>query len=64
MTELDKLILHLQNLVKSNKTTVTLDAKFLLEIVSALPKDVVKTQETANMLIDVDGGDFHESTDR
>lgn len=62
MTDREKLILHLQNLLKSNKNTATLDVKFLLSILNALPKDTpVPVQKNNNTGIDVDGGSFCDS---
>lgn len=60
MTEREKLILHLQNLLKSNTKSATLDVTFLLNILNALPKDQANEQVTRvdKISIEVDGGDF------
>ncbi len=60
MTEREKLILHLQNLLKSNTKSATLDVTFLLNILNALPKDHANEQVTRvdKISIEVDGGDF------
>lgn len=59
MTEREKLILHLQNLLKSNKNTATLDVKFLLGILNALPEPPASKPATIpNNTVSVDGGSF------
>jgi hypothetical protein len=62
MTEREKLILHLQNLLKSNKNTATLDVKFLLGILNALPEPpAIKPATVPNNTFNVDGGSFGDS---
>jgi hypothetical protein len=59
MTEREKLILHLQNLLKSNKNTATLDVKFLLGILNALPEPPAsKPTAIPDNTVSVDGGSF------
>lgn len=61
MTEREKLILHLQNLHKSNTKKATLDVAYLLEILNALPTvEVKKPALLQNTQVDVDGGSFAE----
>jgi hypothetical protein len=61
MTEREKLILHLQNLYKSNTRKATLDVVYLLEILNALPAtEVKKPVLLQNTQVDVDGGNFTE----
>lgn len=61
MTEVEKLILHLQNLSNSNTKKVTLDVQFLLEILNALPKSDTNTaKKQVAELFNVDGGSFHD----
>lgn len=62
MTDREKLILHLQNLLKTNSKTATVDVKFLLGILNALPKEPVKEQVVRfnNISLDLDGGDFSD----
>jgi hypothetical protein len=63
MTEREKLILHLQNLLKSNKHTTTLDVRFLLGILNALPDSAISKQSTPNNALSVDGGTFYDNAD-
>lgn len=59
MTEREKLILHLQNLHKSNIKNATLGVAYLLEILNALPAVVEpKKPKFQDTQIDVDGGTF------
>lgn len=61
MTELEKLILHLQNLLKSNSKTATLDVKYLLTVLNALPNTEVKREALPQSTsVEVDGGSFRE----
>lgn len=62
MTDREKLILHLQNLLKKNSKTATVDVKFLLEILNSLPKEQVKDPVVRfdNVSLDLDGGDFSD----
>ncbi len=62
MTDREKLILHLQNLLKTNSKTATVDVKFLLGILNALPEEPVKEQVVRfnNISLDLDGGDFSD----
>lgn len=61
MTEREKLILHLQNLLKSNTKSATLDVKYLLKILDALPKTVEDTLTTKlDNVVNVDGGSFYD----
>lgn len=61
MTEHEKLILHLQNLLRSNTRKATLDVAYLLEILNALPNVEVKQPvRLQNTQVDVDGGTFSE----
>jgi hypothetical protein len=61
MTDREKLILHLQNLLKSDKNTATLDVKFLLEILNALPEPLASKPATTTIdIVSVDGGDFYD----
>ena len=64
MTEREKLILHLQNVLKSNKNTTTLDVRFLLGILNALPDSAISNQSKYNNTVNVDGGTFYDNTDR
>ena len=59
MTEREKQILHLQNLLKSNTKSATLDVEYLLKILDALPKTVEDTLTTKlDNVVNVDGGSF------
>jgi hypothetical protein len=61
MTEREKLILHLQNLLKSNTKSATLDVAYLLKILDALPKTVEDTLTTKlDNVVNVDGGSFYD----
>lgn len=61
MTEREKLILHLQNLLKSNTKNATLDVEYLLKILDALPKTVEDTLITKpDNVVNVDGGSFYD----
>lgn len=61
MTEREKLILHLQNLLKSNTKSATLDVEYLLKILDALPKTVEDTLTTKlDNVVNVDGGSFYD----
>jgi hypothetical protein len=61
MTELEKLILHLQNLLKSNTKSATLDVKFLLKILDALPATDYNISSTnLDNVVSVDGGSFYD----
>jgi hypothetical protein len=61
MTEREKLILHLQNLLKSNTNSATLDVKFLLKILDAMPA-TDHNSSTINLdnIVNVDGGSFYD----
>lgn len=60
MTEREKLILHLQNLLKSNTKSATLDIEYLLKILDALPNTVRNTLTTKlDNVVNVDGGSFY-----
>ena len=58
MTDRERLILHLQNLAKSNSKVATFDVIFLLGILDALPKEQVKPVVTRldKLSIDIVGG--------
>ena len=61
MTEREKLILHLQNLLKSNTKSATLDVEYLLKILGALPKTVEdKLTTKLDNVVNVDGGSFYD----
>jgi hypothetical protein len=61
MTEREKLILHLQNLLKSNTKSATLDVKFLLKILDALPATDYNISSTnLDNVVSVDGGSFYD----
>ena len=61
MTEREKLILHLQNLLKSNTKSATLDIEYLLKILDALPNTVRNTLTTKlDNVVNVDGGYFYD----
>jgi hypothetical protein len=61
MTEREKLILHLQNLLKSNTKSATLGVEYLLKILDALPTTVNDTLTTKlDNAVNVDGGSFHD----
>ena len=61
MTEREKLILHLQNLLKSNTKSATLDIEYLLKILDALPNTVRNTLTTnLDNVVNVDGGSFYD----
>jgi hypothetical protein len=61
MTEREKLILHLQNLLKSNTKSATLDVEYLLKILDALPSTVRNTLTTKlDNVVNVDGGSFYD----
>jgi hypothetical protein len=61
MSEREKLILHLQNLLKSNTKSATLDVEYLLKILDALPKTVEDTLTTKlDNVVNVDGGSFYD----
>ena len=61
MTEREKLILHLQNLLKSNTKSATLDVEYLLKILDALPNTVRNTLTTKlDNVVNVDGGSFYD----
>jgi len=61
MTEREKLILHLQNLLKSNTKSATLDIEYLLKILDALPNTVRNTLTTKlDNVVNVDGGSFYD----
>ena len=61
MTEREKLILHLQNLYKTNTKKATLDVAYLLEVLNALPDiEVKKPAPLRDTQVDVDGGTFAE----
>ena len=61
MSKREKLILHLQNLLKSNTKSVTVDVTFLLEVLNALPDiEVKKSVPLRDTQVDVDGGTFAE----
>jgi hypothetical protein len=61
MTEREKLILHLQNLYKTNTKKATLDVAYLLEVLNALPDiEVKKPAPLRDTQVDVDGGTFTE----
>jgi pantothenate kinase-related protein Tda10 len=63
MTDRDKLILHLQNLAKSNTKSATLDVMFLLGVLNALPKEQPKpiVPRLDKMGVEIDGGSFGDS---
>lgn len=59
MSNREKLILHLQNLLKSNTKSATIDVVFLLEILNALPEpEIKKSFPLRETQLDVDGGKF------
>jgi len=62
MTDREKLILHLQNLAKTNTKSATLDVNFLLGVLNALPKEQPK--QTVPRLdkigVEIDGGSFSD----
>ena len=62
MTDREKLILHLQNLAKTNTKSATLDVNFLLGVLNALPKEQLK--QTVPRLdkigVEIDGGSFSD----
>jgi hypothetical protein len=61
MTEREKLVLHLQNLYRTNTRKATLDVVYLLEVLNALPPtEVKKPILLQNTQVDVDGGSFTE----
>ena len=61
MTEREKLILHLQNLLKSNTKSATLDIEYLLKILDALPNTVRNALTTKlDNVVNVDGGSFYD----
>lgn len=61
MTEREKLILHLQNLYKTNTRKATLDVSYLLDILNALPDmPEAKKPTVRDTQLDVDGGTFTE----
>jgi hypothetical protein len=61
MTEREKLILHLQNLLKSNTNSATLDVKFLLKILDAMPAtDHNSSTTNLDNIVNVDGGSFYD----
>ena len=65
MTEREKLILHLQNLLKSNTKSATLDVEYLLKILDALPNTVRNTLTTKlDNVVNVDGGSFYDELNR
>ena len=65
MTEREKLILHLQNLLKSNTKSATLDIEYLLKILDALPNTVRNTLTTKlDNVVNVDGGSFYDELNR
>ena len=63
MTEHEKLILHLQNLLKSNTRKITLDVQYLLEVMNSLPNTITSTKPEINKAFNVDGGAFREDKD-
>lgn len=59
MSNREKLILHLQNLLKSKTKSATIDVVFLLEILNALPEpEITKSFPLRETQLDVDGGKF------
>jgi hypothetical protein len=51
----------LQNLLKSNTKSATLDVEYLLKILDALPKTVEDTLTTKlDNVVNVDGGSFYD----
>jgi len=63
MTEHEKLILHLQNLLKSNTRKITLDVQYLLEVMNSLPNTITSTKPEINKAFNVDGGAFRADKD-
>jgi pantothenate kinase-related protein Tda10 len=63
MTEREKLILHLQNLAKTNTKSATLDVMFLLGVLNALPKEQPKPviPRLDKIGVEIDGGGFSDS---
>lgn len=63
MTDREKLILHLQNLAKSNTKSATLDVKFLLGVLNVLPPEqsMPVVQRYNQEGVNVDGGSFSNS---
>jgi hypothetical protein len=52
----------LQNLLKSNTKSATLDVEYLLKILGALPKTVEdKLTTKLDNVVNVDGGSFNDS---
>jgi hypothetical protein len=60
MTEREKLILHLQNLLKSNTKSATLGVEYLLTILDALPKTEDTLTTKLDNVVNVDGGSFYD----
>lgn len=62
MTELEKLIWHLEKLQKSKSKSVTLDISYLLGILNTIPlqKVSVTKNELVVQQVNVDGGRFKE----
>jgi len=62
MTELEKLIWHLEKLQKSKSKSVTLDISYLLGILNTIPlqKVTVTKNESLVQQVNVDGGRFKE----
>ena len=61
MTEREKLVLHLQNLYRTNTRKATVDVVYLLDILNALPPaEIKKPILLQNTQVDVDGGSFTE----
>lgn len=61
MTDREKLILHLQNLAKTNVKSATIDVVFLLGILNALPKEQQQAPIRVDKIsLELDGGDFSD----
>lgn len=63
MSELEKLILHLEQLKKNKSKSVTLDINFLLGVLNSIPTQsvsVVKTPIEQKEKVIVDGGTFSD----
>ena len=62
MTELEKLIWHLEKLQKGKSKSITLDIDYLLGILNAIPSQrvTVTRNEPVVQQVNVDGGGFRE----
>lgn len=63
MTELEKLVLHLEQLKKNKSKSVTLDINFLLSVLRSTPTQavsVIKAPIDRKEKVIVDGGTFND----